>query len=172
MAALRAYEHRLYAPEEGNWPDLRPGRQSPRGGVLAWCHGAPGIGLARLLLLDAVPTFAEARGDVELAVATTLARGELWNASLCHGSLGNAELLLAASERGRPELLSTARAWAGRALERRRHAGSWSTGVPFRSPEPGLLLGLAGIGYQLLRVADPRSVPSLLGLGVETSQAR
>jgi lantibiotic modifying enzyme len=171
-ASLCAYERLLYEPAEGNWPDLRPGRQPPRGGVIAWCHGAPGIGLARLLLLDAVPALTEARADVDLAVATTLARGELGNASLCHGSLGNAELLIAASARGRPELLSTARSWARRALERRRHTGSWSTGVPFRSPEPSLLLGLAGIGYQLLRLADPRNVPSLLGLGVEPAPAR
>ncbi|HEX8700485.1 MAG TPA: type 2 lanthipeptide synthetase LanM [Myxococcaceae bacterium] len=167
LGSLCAYERQLYDPAEGNWPDLRPGRQSPRGGVMAWCHGAPGIGLARLLLLDALPALAEARADVDLAVAATLARGELGNASLCHGSLGNAELLVAASAHGRPELLLTARSWARRALERRRHSGGWSTGVPFRTPEPSLLLGLAGIGYQLLRLAAPERVPSLLGLGVE-----
>lgn len=37
-----------------------------------------------------------------------------------------------------------------------------STGVPFNVETPGLMTGLAGIGYGLLRLADPQNVPSVL----------
>jgi hypothetical protein len=41
---------------------------------------------------------------------------------------------------------------------------------------PGLMTGLAGIGYALLRLAEPHRVPSVLGLapppGVEFAEAR
>ena len=51
-----AYERRLFVPSRDNWPDLLGPRlggasgQAPRF-LTAWCHGAPGIGLARLRAL-------------------------------------------------------------------------------------------------------------------------
>src|SRR5262245_10432434 len=51
------YERSLFSSEAGNWPDLRDyeaSNQAAKDGrekghfMSAWCHGAPGIGLARL----------------------------------------------------------------------------------------------------------------------------
>jgi lantibiotic modifying enzyme len=42
-------------------------------------------------------------------------------------------------------------------------------GVPLNVETPGLLLGLAGIGYELLRLAEPERVPSLLTLAPPTA---
>src|SRR5258708_33077874 len=45
------YEQRLFMPNANNWPDLRPRANDDSGGPafgVSWCHGAPGIGLARL----------------------------------------------------------------------------------------------------------------------------
>src|SRR5437870_1613255 len=97
-----AYERSLFSAEAGNWPDLRvadtdlrqaPGEKLPF--PVAWCHGAPGIGLARLLcrrLLDDPLLDAE----IETALRTTMASGFGYNHSLCHGDLGNLELLVEA----------------------------------------------------------------------------
>jgi len=38
----------------------------------------------------------------------------------------------------------------------------WVTGVPLGTETPGLMTGLAGIGYELLRLAAPEKVPSVL----------
>ena len=38
----------------------------------------------------------------------------------------------------------------------------WRCGVDFDIETPGLMVGLAGIGYQLLRIAEPDRVPSIL----------
>jgi lantibiotic modifying enzyme len=40
----------------------------------------------------------------------------------------------------------------------------WLCGNPVRIESPGLMTGLAGIGYQLLRLAEPDRVPSVLVL--------
>ena len=53
-AAGFAYEEAVFDAATGNWPDFRPA--SPPGpGMASWCHGAPGIGPARLRALQTAP---------------------------------------------------------------------------------------------------------------------
>ena len=40
----------------------------------------------------------------------------------------------------------------------------WVTGIPLGVESPGLMAGLAGIGFGMLRLADPHRVPSILAL--------
>jgi lantibiotic modifying enzyme len=40
----------------------------------------------------------------------------------------------------------------------------WITGLPHGIEAPGLLVGLAGTGYGMLRLAAPERVPSALAL--------
>ena len=40
----------------------------------------------------------------------------------------------------------------------------WLCGNPLGVESPGLMTGLAGIGYELLRLAEPTVVPSVLAL--------
>ena len=40
----------------------------------------------------------------------------------------------------------------------------WQCGGPQAVETPGLMLGLAGIGYQMLRLAEPDRIPSVLVL--------
>jgi lantibiotic modifying enzyme len=132
--------------------------------VATWCYGAPGIGLSLLGVLrhTNAPALKE---EVERALHITLAQGFGLNHSLCHGDLGNIELLLQAGE-----FLADSewQAKLGRitsvvleSVER----GGWLCGIPLGVESPGLMPGLAGIGYQLLRLAEPWFVPSVLTLG-------
>jgi hypothetical protein len=174
LAAI-AYERSLFSAEARNWPDLRDpeivgrGANGRPGFMTAWCHGAPGIGLARLRglpHLDGAP----ARAEIEVALRTTLAHGFGTNHSLCHGDLGNLELLLQAGEtlaeqRWRAEADRRA-ALVLDDIERR----GWACGLPGRVESPGLMTGLAGIGYGLLRLAAPERVPSVLLLDAPAKQ--
>src|SRR5262249_15579068 len=135
---------------------------------IAWCHGAPGIGLGRLRSLPYLNDDA-ARAEIDAALETTLREGFGLNHSLCHGDLGNLELLLQAADtlaaaRWRPEL-SRVTAMLLESIERRGPLCAAPGGVE----TPGLMLGLGGIGYQLLRAADPGAVPSLLALAPPVS---
>jgi type 2 lantibiotic biosynthesis protein LanM len=163
-----AYERSVFSPERQNWPDLRMpdervaalfGREPAF--MLGWCHGAPGIGLARLAMIDREPS-AELQADVNAALESTAREGFGGNHSLCHGDLGNLDFLVEASHR-QPGVMSPERT--------RRHATAvlndirargWRCGTPFDVETPALMNGLAGIGYELLRVAAPDRVPSVL----------
>lgn len=164
-----AYERGLYSSEQANWPDLRdpdpeegvqPGADSF---VTAWCHGAPGIGMARLQSLRHVDD-ARARAEIDAALQTTLTQGFGGNHCLCHGDLGNLELFVLAADILRaPQHRTAAEQIAAGILRDIRERG-WITGVPQGVESPGLMTGLAGIGYGWLRLADSTRVPSLLSL--------
>jgi lantibiotic modifying enzyme len=164
-----AYERSLFSPAAGNWPDLRElatsGRPASDGEdvfMTAWCHGAPGIGLARLSSLHHLDDPA-IRTEIDRAVQTTLTSGLGGNHSLCHGDLGNLELLLQASETlGCPEPRQLDR-MAAMVLDSVSQLG-WLCGNPGRVESPGLMTGIAGIGYGLLRLTEPARVPSVLVL--------
>ncbi|PYS92812.1 MAG: type 2 lantipeptide synthetase LanM, partial [Acidobacteria bacterium] len=171
------YERSLFSPEQGNWLDQRDlgsfgrskGDEKPKS-INAWCYGAPGIGLARLSTLAQLND-AATQTEIEIALRTTLANGFGQNHSLCHGDLGNIELLAVASElfndaqlRARVQHLT-----AIILASIKRHG--WLCGLPFGVESPGLMTGLAGIGYGLLRLAAPARVPSVLTLTPPEGQA-
>jgi type 2 lantibiotic biosynthesis protein LanM len=165
--AIRAleYERSLFSPAYGNWPDLRRNRedlihQSRSKFMDSWCHGAPGIGMARIGIFERCPS-EEVRQEIEVAIGTTLREGFGGNHCLCHGDLGNIDLLLLARDRlgmnelnGRIDLLSMV-------LTRSLRKGI-ACGVPIRAQPTGLMLGIAGIGFGLLRLNNSKSVPSVL----------
>jgi lantibiotic modifying enzyme len=129
--------------------------------MTAWCHGAPGIGLARLRSLPHRDD-ATTRGEIGTAVATTLAEGFGQTHTLCHGDLGNLDFVVqAAATLGDPRWRREADRRAARVLEEIDREG-WRCGAPLKVESPGLMSGLAGIGYGLLRLAEPTRVPSVL----------
>ena len=168
------YERAWFDDRTGNWADLRSeGPQSPAGGAMvAWCHGAPGIGLARLRATELLedPAYGE---EADVAVRTTAAAvrsgmsARLADLSLCHGAAGNAELLLEADSHADDEARGLAEA-LGREAAQRFGDGTfpWPCGVPGGGETPGLMLGLAGIGYFFLRLHDRRATGSVLLLAV------
>jgi lantibiotic modifying enzyme len=168
-AALDAlgYERSQFVPAAGNWRDLRrelpteqPGEEKPAC-MSAWCHGAPGIGLARLGSLPYLDD-ATTRAEIATALETTRAHGIGGNHSLCHGDLGNLELFLQAHALlGEPHWRAEAERIAGRILADIERRG-WQCGHGSAVETPGLMTGLAGIGYGLLRVAAPERVPAVL----------
>jgi type 2 lantibiotic biosynthesis protein LanM len=159
-----AYERSTFVAEEGNWPDYRvwPGRDPahPRFEV-AWCHGAPGIGLARIDSLHHMDD-RDTREEIRVALRKTVQAELRKNHCLCHGELGNLDVLLHAGQR-------VEESWWSEAGERRARetlAGIAHRGFVCSSalPPPGLMVGLSGIGYGLLRLAYPERVPSVLVL--------
>jgi type 2 lantibiotic biosynthesis protein LanM len=160
-----AYEQSVFSPTLHNWRDLRP---QPAGGdpkaMVAWCHGAAGIGLGRLSALTVIDN-APIRTDISEALRTTLARGFGGSHGLCHGDAGNLDLFVtAAGALNEPQWDQVARGQAGALLDRVGRAGGWLCSTPLGIESPGLMTGLAGIGYALLRVAHPAAVPSVLTL--------
>jgi type 2 lantibiotic biosynthesis protein LanM len=162
------FENNNFSPEETNWIDLREAPQGqstpPRASghsMVAWCHGAPGIGLSRFQMrqhLDS-QTFLT---DVNRSIEVTVKRGFGNNHSLCHGDLGNLELLLTASRSLTSQSYRSQVSRLSAAIVQSIRKSGCKCGVPLGAETPGLLTGIAGIGYGLLRLVDPDLIPCVL----------
>ena len=104
------------------------------------------------------------REDIDLAVQTTLEFGVQGWITLLR-QYGRAELLLSAGQRlARPELEEAARANAWRVVSRAERTDGFVLHpmLPKQVDNPGFFQGTAGIGYELLRMARPALLPSVL----------
>ncbi|MEH2072559.1 MAG: type 2 lanthipeptide synthetase LanM family protein [Nostoc sp.] len=155
-----AYERSVFSPAAGNWPDLRAiALTQNKPFMTSWCHGAPGIGLARLgglMILDTT----EIRQEIGVALNTTQQFGLEARDNLCCGNFGRIEVLLVAAQKlSQPKLWETAQKQAARA---KQADTSQFSKLPGDAYNPSFFQGIAGIGYQLLRLAYPDLLPSVL----------
>lgn len=162
LSALE-YERSLFSPEAKNWLDLRQINTSTHPYMTAWCHGAAGIGLARLYMLRH-SSDTKIREEAEIALKTTLEQGFGKNHCLCHGDLGNLEFLYQASVMFDDSRLKYQVVRIASIILDSIKKHGWLCGVTLGVKTPGLMPGLAGIGYELLRLAEPDRVPSVLVL--------
>jgi type 2 lantibiotic biosynthesis protein LanM len=161
-----AYERSVFSPEAANWPDFRPfGIRNGKPTFMAtWCHGAPGIALARLGSLAILDT-EEIRQEIEIALKTTQKYDLHGMDHLCCGILGRVEVLLtAALQLSKKELLEIAQKQAAWVVDRAEQVGSFCLLPDFSTNIyiPSFFQGTAGIGYELLRLAHPDLLPSVL----------
>jgi type 2 lantibiotic biosynthesis protein LanM len=161
-----AYESSVFSKTAANWPDFRSfGKQNSQPGyMVSWCHGAPGIGLGRLGGLSILETEA-IHQDVEVALQTTQKYGLQTVDNLCCGNFGRIEMLLVASQKlSRPQLRETAGARAAWLVASAEQTGAYKLfpNLPSHVFSPSFFQGTAGIGYELLRLAHPELLPSVL----------
>jgi lantibiotic modifying enzyme len=98
--------------------------------------------------------------ELAAAIRSTAARGFRVDHSLCHGYGSAAELMMLAANAGIGSALSpTQPSWGDEMAQAIRRTG-FVTGSPLGIETPGLMMGLAGIGYGLLRLSEPSRVPS------------
>ncbi len=159
-AALQAfrYERHCFDPTEQNWPDFRDRETSY---PVYWCHGAAGIALGRLRawqILKDQTLLAEARVALDKVAAATPSLSDF---SLCHGQAGNGDVLLYASQTLQEPIWSLdAEKIAQTGFEQfEQRRIPWPCGLPGANETPDLMLGLAGIGYFYLRLANPVQTP-------------
>lgn len=154
-----AFEDSTFDTGRNNWPDLR-GEGEPSW-PCQWCHGAPGIGLARIAM-----TRKKGRGQLKDDVARAVegaAKG--WPGSvdtLCCGTLGNVEFICeAAASLGRKDLGELAARRLLSVIENAASAGDYRWNSGQGKFNLGLFRGLAGVGYTALRQVDG-SLPNVL----------
>ena len=150
-----AFEDSHFDQTANNWADLRPfassGDDGPRFAQF-WCHGSPGIVLARHATGAALPQPVDVAGAVEAALNESGAH----DPGLCHGLTGLVDIANAVagpSDQRHRALLQR--------LQERGPVAMWTESQP-DTLQPGLMLGLAGIGDHLLRtIAGSTSTPLL-----------
>jgi lantibiotic modifying enzyme len=154
-----AFENASYDAERHNWPDLR---ESESLWPNQWCHGACGIGLARIATARRSGVDAEALADIRNAHAAV---EETWPGhvdTLCCGTLGSIEFLReAASVMECGELAEAAARRLMTVLKGAAATGDYRWNRGARRFNLGLFRGLAGVGYTCLRQVDG-SLPDVL----------
>lgn len=169
------YEDQYFDEHEQNWPDFRVDlsasiptdqltRSSDRPGsgrfMNAWCHGAPGIGIARLRATElrtepgsALFTRSAVRKVLDSCVAATPGTSKF---TLCHGFGGLAEMLLEAHRVLKVDgAMDAAHSIGRKIIDQRRQLGRYLPGGvshPDLLGDPSLMNGSAGIGSFLLRL--------------------
>lgn len=148
-----AYERRFFSAEKGNWPDFR--NSSPRY-LVQWCFGAAGNGLS---YLDSMHFYQnqEIMHEIEIAIKTTQENLLSPISHLCCGTFGRIEFLLqAARQLARPALEQQILLCVGQFFHRDDQGkAQFELGTIFEGfYSPGFMVGMAGIGYTLLRIQD------------------
>lgn len=146
------YEDANYNSEEGDWQDFRSvdkilskGNQMK---TMSWCHGAGGILLSRLLLLDYSLKEKEKeiiRQDIQRAVCF-IQNAEFRNdMCLCHGMCGNRMILEVYKKR------------CGKELVCKEYNGNEKNKILTKEwYNPGVMNGYSGIGLYLLKILKRR----------------
>ena len=165
-----AYEDSWFDQVHQVWPDLRYHNDPTAKQItcVAWCHGAVGIGLARLradaLLMDnAFSAQIDTAKDAVIRALGDRLKPDT-NMCLCHGVMGDMDLIIALGQSHRTAKLITDCATLVRTefldQDRPLPYGGGDSHCP-----PGLMLGLAGTGYGLLRLLKENRPASLLCVG-------
>ncbi len=150
---------------DGNWIDLRNRDNRVKKGFpepVYWCHGAPGIGISRIKMIQYYND-KTILNDIKNAVNMTLEKGFNGVDCLCHGALGNLELLVLAST-----ILNDS-TYNEKAIGivndiKSKNLGKWTCGIPQETPVYSFMTGLSGIAYELLRITNSDVLPSVLCL--------
>ncbi|UII21876.1 lanthionine synthetase LanC family protein [Fulvivirga ligni] len=185
-----AYENSHFKHEINNWPDLRNGFYDNESfeiqkkeyldgnkgfffqekDMIAWCHGAPGVGLSRIKAFQVLGKSDYLR-DLNRAATKTVESLENINALpgcfvLCHGGGGNALFLMELDRfNNANEYYSLVEKVAKRSLDSYNQYGYYNSGYAFAKDKTdiSLFMGDAGIGYFYLLVSKGKiSSPTIL----------
>jgi len=151
-------ERMLYSEKHENWHSTVLKKKISHG----WCHGAPGILLSKLMLLQYGYDDAQLEAETETALRTTMTKSFGYNPSLCHGDLGNLLILMhCAKVLGRHEIRDQCLR-VFQELYENIISKKWKDGVFRGTTSLGLMVGLAGFGYSLIKFCEPDIVPNIL----------
>lgn len=160
-----ALENSTFSAGVSNWPDLRWTDSPKQADIFAdgWCHGAPGIALARAAMTDS-GGFDLSR-DIQAGVSSIFASRSGRTDHLCCGSAGrililNELSLYTGNENWRSASLQAATHIVGQAGQNGNYRFWWTPKQYILLPS--LFQGSAGIGYAFLRMIRPSRIPNVL----------
>jgi len=156
--ALR-FENIFYSPYHENWKanwDIVPNYTQ------WWCYGLAGIGCARLGAREynGASMLDRDIDRVKTGLTPTLADKD----TICHGTFSQVEKLIELGRKHGAPYHERARDLARSAVLRKRRNGGFRDEFPETDSmyNPSFFLGSAGIGYTLLRLQYPTTLPSIL----------
>jgi type 2 lantibiotic biosynthesis protein LanM len=155
------FESTMFSHENNNWK-MNIDRDSL---AVAWCHGAPGILLNRSILLkygfEVSPSITK---DIERALRTTMDKGFGHTYVMCHGDIGNLGVLYQLAATTNNKVLKNSCDSVLENYFENYVATHWDDNA-FRSVNIyGLMIGIAGLGYYLLKYGCQEKMQDILWL--------
>lgn len=161
-------ENNHFDLEQGNWSDLRDGHKEKD--ALFWCHGAPGISIARLNVLQIIKDIDQTleetvKRDLDCAVKKIVEDGfhDELDDSLCHGKSGNLDILIEVNQYLKDEQIASFIQKQVEKLKLRVQDGNYRSGAASKLPINNFMLGTYGLDYIFMRIEHPQ-LPSVLNL--------
>jgi hypothetical protein len=173
------YENHFYNPKQENWEDLRLVELFDKNPefinqliknnnltlfntthyMSAWCHGAIGIGLARLNLFSSSlnKSYLKEIYNVISLTESLLTNSTYYTSTICHGSLGNSLFLLHAYNiLNKKKYLQNAQAFCNSSIQEFRKKGFYQSGFMSSGSKEDMSLfnGVAGICYHYINVLN------------------
>ncbi|HGA3561359.1 TPA: type 2 lanthipeptide synthetase LanM family protein [Streptococcus agalactiae] len=167
------FENSLYDIEHMNWKDERihDNKKISEDDIFTntWCHGAAGILLSRLKMRTYMgdEIFENIKDDISLGLISLLSENVMESNCLCHGNLGNTEIIMEYSRETKNLKLKEYVNFARKNLAYDMNNNILDYGNKYLSGTklPGFMTGLSGMGYSLLRDLD-ESLPCILALEI------
>ncbi|MEB6613501.1 type 2 lanthipeptide synthetase LanM family protein [Staphylococcus pasteuri] len=125
-----------------------------------WCHGSSGILLSRFIVKNNICHKINTENDINNALISIFNRKITPNYSLCHGELGNLDILLYIKENDK-----LCNHKISKEIERSiSNLEKNLTNIRGDINTIGLMGGITGLAYGLLRILQPGSIPSINSL--------
>lgn len=154
------FERTLFSRENNNWYSTINRDNISNG----WCHGAPGILLGKLILKESGYIDNLLDKEIEIALTTTQKYGFGSNYSYCHGDIGNLAIVKKASFLLNNIDLNNKCCLTFNDLYQKGFMKKCILNKQISVEPLGLMVGLSGIGFSLLRNHSPEAVKEILWL--------
>ncbi len=156
------YDQTLYDEVQKGWIDQRENSRNVRH---FWCNGTVGIGLSRLKIQHYIGSNFNIENDIHKALDTLSDINLLNDDGLCHGNMGLIDFYLELYLSDKKDEHYNQALCIGETLLKDKtnkgiyHLKQFDGFLPI-----GLFKGLSGIGYEYLRLYNPKLIPSVLTL--------
>ncbi|AJH71606.1 type 2 lantibiotic biosynthesis LanM family protein [Bacillus cereus ATCC 4342] len=161
ILAILNYENSKVNDNQDNWLDLRENESFDAPAF--WCHGAGGIGISRLMMSQIIEN-TNINGDLQKCINVLMTKGFGTSNTLCHGDFGNLDFLLTyAQVTKNNEYIKISREIGRHVLKQKEENGQWNLDQHGDVNILGFMIGISGIGFELLRLNNP-NIPSVLSL--------
>lgn len=155
-----AWETQIFSESLKTWPDLR--MAGKKGAMHGYCSGAPGMGLALLGCMAHRNRITGWEVNMTRAIDACLHQELLFRDHLCCGNAAVVDFLLEAGRMlNREDLTQDAYRMLSQMAQRAQGDYAYLPPSYRNSFTPSLFYGAAGVGYTMLRAAQPE-LPSVL----------
>lgn len=155
-----SYDRAMFDEKSNNWK-----KQLDKDEIsYAWCHGAPGMLLSRIMMVEAGYDDEKIGKEINIAIETMKKKCFGMDYCLCHGDIGNLRILNYAAKVLNDNTLKLQCEATLDVFMNNYFIESFNKGDFKQTENTSLMLGPTGIGYGLLQFYEPNIMPEILSL--------